>query len=103
MRLLLIFALLLPACAADRVWKVSLGAAGISSAVDAASSWGRPERNPALGARFGVRGAIIKVGIFAGTAALQAKMPRYRKAWTVLNFAAAGVSAGVAIRNARVR
>lgn len=103
MKLLLLLALCLPAWAGDVAWKVSLVTLDGASAADAASSWGRAEMNPVLGPRFGPRGAAIKAGIFAGTAIAQVRTPRHRKAWTVVNFIAAGAIGAVTIRNVRTR
>jgi len=96
-----------PAWGADRAWKVSLVTMAGASAADWASSLGHWESNRlASGAdgRFAARrGAAIKAATFAASTAIQCKTPRHRKLWTALNFAAAGVYAGVAIRNGRVR
>ena len=84
---------------------ISLSAHGVTTLADGASSWGRPERNPVLRSAdgtFGTRGAAIKAGLFG--AAIARSLParrdaRWRRWAIVLNFAAAGLYAGIAVRN----
>ena len=89
----------------NRLWRISLVTVAGASAADWASSLGHYERNALatrLDGRFAARrGALIKAASFGANAAIQAKMPRHRKLWTVLNFAVAGVYAGAAIYNVR--
>jgi len=87
-------------------WLASLIALNAAQAADVATSYGQAEANPVMrsaGGRFGGRGAAIKAGTMAGLDLLQAKTPKHRKLWTILNLAAAPVVGYVAARNARRR
>jgi len=77
-----------------------------ANVADVHSSWGKFEVNPLLRSadgRFGVRGAVVKSGISAGTLTVQAlvlrRWPHARKAASIANFVAAGVVCWVAVRN----
>jgi hypothetical protein len=88
----------------ERLWQASIMAHGGATAFDAASSWNRLERNPLLGERFRWQGVTIKSAAFVGTFALQRRTgPRYKKVWTVFNFAAAGMYTVFAVRNLKSR
>ena len=97
------------------VWKTSLAVLGTATLVDAHSSWGRQELNPALrgpDGRFGAQGVSLKVGLAAGAALGQYfTMRRIEKAYgkdaanrgylsfTVANFATGAAFGAVAARN----
>lgn len=54
----------------NRIWVASLFAMAAASAMDAATSWGKPEGNSLLASTdgtFGAKGMSIKVGVAAGT------------------------------------
>ena len=105
MKLLLLLTLCLPLAAQDRLWRASLVAVAASSAADYASSLGRWERNALLRGADGrfspVRGVAWKIGPQAALVALQVKTPRYRRLWTVLNFASAGVFGAATVSTVR--
>ncbi|SRR6266404_3594317 len=85
------------------LYQVSLATMAAGQALDAASSWGRIEANPVLGSgrHFGAQMTLVKAGGAAAILALQflPGMRKHRKAWTVINFAIGGGSAGVAMIN----
>ena len=89
-----------------KLWLVSLAALTAANVADAQSSWGRPELNGILGARFGGRGIAIKVGIngawIVGQVIVLRRHRAYR-AFAVGNFAAAGVFTGAAVHNYGVK
>ena len=91
---------------AQPLYRASQIAAGVASATDIASSWGRRELNPVLGrGTFGVRQTGIKVGLLTSTMYTSDRLTfkRRRRLLTVVNFAVAGVMTGVAVRNYRGR
>jgi hypothetical protein len=80
--------------------------------LDGASSWQRPELNPALGGgQFGARQMAVKAGFTAGVLVIEHLalrackdercVKRYRRAFSVVNFAAGSTYAGFAVRNWR--
>lgn len=89
-----------------RFLRISWGALLAGSAADAASSWGRPEANPLLGARFGGRSAAIKFGLTGAVIVAEhfiaRKHPEFEKQFAIGNFVAASAFTGVAIRNWRL-
>ena len=96
--------LCLPMAAQSRkqLW-ISLAAFGAAEAVDAASSWHKPEMNPLVASdgRFGAKGIGIKIGLTAGLGFLEWKGARGRKLErfaTVVNYVGAGVELGAAGR-----
>ena len=106
--ILLLAAACLCQAAPRRSWLASIGALLVTNAADAHSSWGAPERNPVLRSadgRFRHRAIGIKIGIVSGLVIGQAllirKRPDAARPCAAINFAAAGVFGGVAIRNYR--
>lgn len=96
------------ACGQDRWYNASLIAVGASQAADVASSWGGHELNPILGTgRFGGRQTGIKLGIVGSGLTAQyvavRRQPRHKRTATIINFALAGVTTAVAVRNWRIR
>lgn len=92
-----------------RIYRWSVGAVVAGMAADSATSWGRMEANPILrdgSGRFGGRGLALKSGLTVGglvvTHLVVRKQPALAKPAAVVNFAAAGVLGGVAIRNERM-
>jgi len=90
----------------------SWAALAVSTVSDTASSYGHSEANPWLASRdqrFSGRGVALKAavigGIIAGEYLLHRRLPNSEpahKTAAVINFAAAGVTAGQAIRNWRM-
>lgn len=99
--------LVLPAHAEHRLWKASLVALAAASAWDTQSSWGGSEANPVLGrGNFGARQVGVKIGLMSGVAVVEwiaVRKTHRDRALTWTNFAAAGVTAGVASRNMRMK
>lgn len=93
--------------APPRAWRVSVVALAAATAADAASSWDRAERNPLLGARFGMRALSLKLVITGSGLAAQRQLlhraPRRAGLASVVNFAAAALLSAVACYNARSR
>lgn len=90
-------------------WGVSIAAVLTASAMDAATSVGKQESNPLLrgsqGA-FGTRGVALKGALVALSLVPQfllRKHHEYRRTFTVVNFAEAGILTGIAVHNSRVR
>jgi hypothetical protein len=90
----------------SRLWKVSLAVLAASTAVDAASSWGRLEANPLLRSadgRFGIQGVSIKLGVLAGVAGAQYMLlrnhPKQEKYGAFTNFAFSAAFSAAAISN----
>ena len=83
--------------------KWSWAALVAGNAMDAASSWGRPELNPILGPTFGPRAAVIKFGIAGAVIGVEylfvRRHPQIRKPLVIGNFIAGGLLCGVAVRN----
>lgn len=99
--------LALPVHAEHRLWKASLVALAAASAWDTQSSYGGMEANPVLGrGNFGSRQVGVKIGLMSGVAAVEwvcVRKTHRDRVLTWTNFAAAGVTAGVAARNTRMR
>ncbi len=91
-----------------RQYRLSVAAFAAASVADTWSSWGGRELNPVLGTgRFTTKQASIKGAITAGMIAaeigLVRRHPSLRRTFTVTNWIAAGLLAGVAARNERLR
>jgi hypothetical protein len=89
-----------------RMFWASVAVLAAASVADAASSWGRPELNPALrgtNGRFGTRAIAIKSGLVGATLAAEWLLGRNRpqsdRPFAMMNFAAGGGTAAVALRN----
>ena len=90
-----------------KLWRPSLAALAVGSALDAHSSWSKCcEANPFLpsnNGRFGGGAAAMKGAAFGGQLLFQTwavrKWPRASKPLSIVNFATAGLLTGVAIRN----
>lgn len=91
----------------DTAWKYSVVTLTAASFSDAASSFGKEERNPLLRSSdgtFGVKGSVIK-GMITGSlvgAQFSPWFRRHRKVLTVLNFSLSSLYVGVTIHNVRV-
>ena len=107
MKTLLLCILCIPAFGedfSDTFMKASFVALPMSSAFDAASSWGKVEANPLLGSgRFGARQAIIKVPLVAGPLVTESLISRKSRKTKILiglvNFGTAGVFGWAAAHN----
>ena len=91
-----------------RLWRWSAAALASATAVDTISTVGLNEANPFLGrGRFGARAFSIKSGIVVGALVSQKwilkRTPQYDRKLAFANFAIAGVTTGVAIRNFRLK
>jgi hypothetical protein len=87
-----------------RLWKWSLGVLAAANVADVATSMGRHELNPVLGAgQFGARATGVKIGISAAAIGVQYLILRRRPEATrkaaYVNFALAGATGGVAAFN----
>ena len=89
-----------------KLWKASLVALAAATAVDAASSWNRPEANPVLrnaNGQFGVQGVGIKIALAGSVAVAQyvlaRKGPHGERAAIVMNLTTAGVFGAAAVHN----
>jgi hypothetical protein len=91
-----------------RLWKVSLAAVTVANIVDIHSSWGKRELNNALATEkgtFGLQSAAFKLAIQGGMVGVQyfafrGRPNRYlNRFMTIMNFSAASVTTGTAIRN----
>ena len=87
-------------------WAISLAPLAASQALDAASSYGMRELNPALAGpdgRFGMKAAGVKFGVVGGLIGVEyllvKKFPRSAKFFTVVNWTTAGATTGLAIHN----
>jgi hypothetical protein len=93
----------------DRWYRASLVAVGASQAADVASSWGGIEANPRLGAGkpYGWKATGIKSAVVGGGQAAQyvavRRHPRWMRVATIVNFALAGATTTVAVRNWRIQ
>lgn len=92
-----------------KAWAWSAAALMTSVALDTASSMGRQEMNPLLRGpmgQFNARSAALKFGIagaLLGSQYLLLKKHPEQAAWaTTGNFAAAGLTSGIAVRNFRL-
>ena len=91
--------LALPLCA-QPAYRASQAAFLGAHALDVHSSWGKPEVNALLGSQFGWRAVAIKSAVAGGMIYAQERSPkRWRRYWTIANYAAAGVISAVAVRN----
>jgi hypothetical protein len=93
-----------------RRWLASMAPLAASQALDAASSYGMRELNPLLAepdGRFGARAAAMKLGVTGSLLALETlvvrRHPRSAKMFTIVNWAATGVTTGFAVHNFRIR
>lgn len=83
----------------------SLAALAAANVADVATTWGRPELNPALGGtpRFGLVSLVAKSALCGGSFLLQRKLihshPGSRRSFTWVNFVMAGGLGGVAVHN----
>ncbi|HXA51284.1 MAG TPA: hypothetical protein VNV86_13305 [Candidatus Acidoferrum sp.] len=91
-----------PASKARTLWKASVLSLAAANALDVHSSWGKHESNPALGvgpqAKFGVQGALIKMGLQGGLMGLEYLITRGHptgKVYKALSFVNFGAAAGV--------
>jgi hypothetical protein len=91
-----------PACKAKTLWKASVLSLAAANVLDVHSSWGKHELNPALGsgqqAKFGVQGALIKMGLQGSLMGLEYLITRGHptgKMCNVLAFVNFGAAAGV--------
>jgi len=91
-------------------WKMSLAPLVASEALDAASSYGMRELNPVLAGpdgRFGAKATAIKFGAIGGLMGAEylvvRKYPRSAKVFTIVNWAAAGATASLAVHNYRLQ
>lgn len=87
----------------DLYW-ASVAAVGASKVADVRTSWGLHELNPVLGnPTYGVHDASVSIGLTAGLMVAEIaavhKFPRLRRAFTRLNFVAAGATGAVAAHN----
>ncbi|HEY1759009.1 MAG TPA: hypothetical protein VGG72_26790 [Bryobacteraceae bacterium] len=87
-------------------WKLSLAPLLASQGLDAASSYGKRELNPLLAGpqgQFGVSSVVIKVGVTSGLIGVEYLIvkahPAAARFFTKINWAAAGVTAGIAAHN----
>jgi len=93
-----------------RVARWSQAALVAGAALDCASSYGQAEANPVMrsgGGQFGAKGVGLKVGavgaILLTEYLLERRYPETAKALVFLNAPLAAASAGVAVRNWRLR
>ena len=105
--LILASLLFLPCCAQDRAYNWSVVAVVGSQALDIHSSMGHYEANPVLGSGpFGKRQIGTKLAIVGGWQVAQwlivRRWPETRRAATLVNYAAAGATGAVSVRNYRV-
>jgi hypothetical protein len=89
-----------------KMFWASVAVLAAASVADAASSWGRPELNPALrgaNGRFGTRAIAIKSGLVAASLTVECLLGRNHaeaaRPFAVMNFAAGAGTAAVALRN----
>jgi hypothetical protein len=91
-----------PAPKAKILWKASVLSLAAANALDVHSSWGKHELNPVLGsgqqAKFGVQGALIKMGLQGSLMGLEYLTTRGHptgKVYKALAFVNFGAAAGV--------
>lgn len=93
----------------SKAFKWSTAALIAGSSLDVASSYGYQELNRALATngRFTARGTGIKFGAVAGIIVTEVlvmrRIPESRGTFTAMNYGIAGLYAGTAVRNWRVR
>ncbi len=92
-----------------RQWAISLAPLFASQALDAASSYGMRELNPLLAGSnggFGMKATAIKFGVIGALAAAEylvvTKHPASAKFFTIVNWATAGGTTGLAVHNYRL-
>jgi hypothetical protein len=86
---------------ATKLWKWSAAALVAGNALDAASTVGQYECNPALGrGQFGARSMAIKAGVTTGILLIQ-RRTHHAAPIVVANFAVGGALTGIAVRNWR--
>jgi hypothetical protein len=88
-----------------RLWKWSIAVLAAANVSDAMSSMGRYELNPVLGnGRFGMRATGVKIGISTATIGLEylilRRRPEAARKAAYANFGMAGLTGGIAARNA---
>lgn len=90
------------------MWRTSVAALVAAHSMDIHSSWGKHELNPALsgpGGKFGREGALLKIAFTGGLLGVEYLVTRkypnakLHRALSIINFGAAGVVGGVAMRN----
>jgi len=93
-----------------RQWAISLAPLFASEALDAASSYGLRELNPLLAGSnggFGMKATAIKFGVVGALAGAEyfvvRKHPASAKFFTIVNWATAGVTTGLAVHNFGLR
>jgi len=90
------------------LWIASIVAMAAGTGADAATSWHKRESNGLLASSdgtFGAKGLAIKAGLAGGLAVPQILFRKHtdlRTAFTIGNFAQAGIFTGVAIHNAGI-
>jgi hypothetical protein len=89
-----------------RQWAISLVPLFGSEALDAASSYGMRELNPLLAGSnggFGMKATVIKFGVIGALAGAEylvvRKHPASAKFFTIVNWATAGATTGLAVHN----
>jgi hypothetical protein len=97
-----------PESRTKRLWKWSLAAVAAGNAADVATSMGRHELNPVLGAgTFGMRATGIKIGISTATVGVQyllvRRHPQAARKLAIVNFGMAAATGGVAAHNVSLR
>lgn len=94
--------------AGKNLWRASVVAMAAANVMDAGSSWGKRELNPGLSGnngRFGIQGAVLKLGMVGGVLALESLVLRRRpsarfyRGLAIVNFGGASVTGATAIRN----
>jgi hypothetical protein len=97
-----------PPSRAKKLFAASIAAVASAAMADTATSWGKAEANPVLGqSRLGAGQAGLKIGLVSAALAGQLFLMRHHsqsaeKAFTVVNFASAGVLGGIAYRNSTI-
>lgn len=92
----------------NRLWIASIFAAVGATSLDAATSWGKREGNSLLASSdgtFGAKGLSIKAGLAAAVVILQICLRKHKDlkgAFTMGNFAEAGIYAGTSVHNLQV-
>lgn len=90
------------------LWIASIFAMAAGTGADAATSWHKRESNGLLASSdgtFGAKGVAIKAGLAGGLLVPQILFRKHtdlRNAFTITNFAQAGIFTGVAIHNAGI-
>jgi len=100
----------LPSHSSRKLWWSSVAALAAVSVLDARSSWGKRELNPLLqgpAGRFSARSVEIKTSLVGAGVVFQWLALRHKhhssleKPLSMVNFAAAGLTAGAAVHNMR--